>query len=339
VGDDRLTDRAGAGLPRGFWVLCAGVFLIGVGVRLVVDATGGSAGAPASAAAVVLDQLRATGEAARTVSVYGGLGTWVDAYDVSPSYSGEGSPPVAPTGVEDWAAVGVRTLYVQAARLDERSPGLLLEREVLAELLLRAHAADMLVVGWYLPTFADVDADLERLLAIAEFEAFGHRFDGVAVDIEHIEAVPDPDVRSARLLELSEALRAALPGEAIGAIVPPAAQLEVVNPSYWPSFPWQALGASYDVWLPMAYWTTRSGTRYGDPYVYTEESTRRMRANLGRADVVVHPVGGIGDRLGAGDLDAFARALADTGAIGGSIYDWASLPDDLRPRLAELVPS
>ena len=115
-------------------------------------------------------------------------------------------------------------------------------------------------------------------------------------------------------------------------------QLEVVNPSYWPNFPWQALDTSYDVWLPMAYWTTRAGSRYADAYVYTEESVRRMRANLGRADLVVHPIGGIGDALDADDLDAFARALADTGAIGGSVYDWTSLPDDRRAELAELLP-
>jgi len=312
------------------------VFLIGVGVRAVVEAAGAPAGAPASAARVVVDQLRGGEPAPRVASVYGGLGVWVDAFDFSPTYAGE-QPPVTGEAVDAWAELGVRTVYLQASRPDERSPGILLEEDALAELLLRAHAADMLVVAWYLPTFADVDADLERLLAMAGFDAFGHRFDGIAVDIEYIEAVPDPIERSRRLVELSEQLRRALPGEAIGAIVPPAAQLEVVNPSYWPQFPWRALETSYDVWLPMAYWTTRAGTRYADPYVYTEESVRRMRANLGRPDLVVHPVGGIGDALGEGDLAAFARALVDTGAIGGSVYDWASMPEERRAGLADLV--
>lgn len=306
-------------------------------MRVVVDAAGAPAGAPASAAAVVVDQLRTTEQPGRVASAYGGLGTWVDAFDFSPTYAGE-EPAVTAATVDAWAEAGVRTVYLQAARADERSPGVLLEEDALAALLLRAHAADLLVVAWYLPTFADVDADLDKLLAVARFEAFGHRFDGVAVDIEYIEAVPDPVERSARLVRLSEELRRALPGEALGAIVPPAAQLEVVNPSYWPQFPWRALEASYDVWLPMAYWTTRVGSRYGDPYVYTEESVRRMRANLGRADLVVHPIGGIGDALRSGDLDSFARALADTGAIGGSLYDWASMPAAAREVLADLLP-
>ena len=267
-----------------------------MGVRVVVDAAARPEGAPASAAAVVLDQLRRREPVARVASAYGGLGVWVDAYDFSPTYAGD-EPPVTAATVDAWADVGVRTLYLQAARADERSPGALLEHDAIAALLLQAHAADMLVVGWYLPTFADVAADLDHLLAIAGFEAFGHRFDGVAVDIEHVEAVPDPIERSNRLVALSDELRRALPGEALGAIVPPAAQLEVVNPSYWPQFPWRALETSYDVWLPMAYWTTRAGSRYADAYVYTEESVRRMRANLGRADLVVHPIGGIGDAM------------------------------------------
>jgi hypothetical protein len=325
VGDDHLTDGRRR-VPRGFWALCAGLFLIGAGARVVVDAVRSTGPAPQSAGGVVLDLLRHRGETPRPASAYGGLGVWVDAWDLSP---GE---------VRAWAELGVRTVYVQAARADERSPGPLLEEGALAELLLRAHAEGLLVVGWYLPTFADVDADLEHLLAIADFDAFGHRFDGVAVDIEHIEAVPDPDERSARLVQLSSDLRDARPGEALGAIVPPAVQLEVVNPSYWPRFPWAALDVSYDVWLPMAYWTTRAGSRYADPYAYAEESTRRMRANIGRPDVVVHLVGGIGDALGDGDLERFRQALDDTGAIGGSIYDWASLPEDQRARLADLVP-
>lgn len=331
-------EQRGRRVPRGFWAMCVGVFLIGFGLRVVVDSSPDPADDGGTPAAVVLDLLRADGQAPRTVSVYGGPGVWVDAFDFSPSYLGGVDAPVTPDAVDEWASLGVRTVYLQASRPDDRSPGTLLEEDLLAEFLLRAHAAGLLVVGWYLPTFADVDADLERLLAIAEFEALGHRFDGLAVDIEHVEAVPDPDERSTRLVELSDRLRDARPGEALGAIVPPAAQLEVVNPAYWPRFPWRALESSYDVWLPMAYWTTRAGTPYADPYRYSEESTRRMRANIGRPDVVVHLVGGIGDATTVDELDAFRRAVEATGAIGASMYDWASMPADQRAATPTLLP-
>ena len=327
-------------LPRGFWLACIGVFLVGVGMRLVVDAaaerSGGERWTPASA---TLELLEHDGRSVRATSTYGGLGTWIDAFDFEPAYQGDGrEPAVVPEVVDELAALGVRTIYLQAARLDDRATGRLLDRNLLAEFLLRAHSRDIEVVGWYLPLFADVQADLDRLLAIAGFEVLGHRFDGVAVDIEYVEGVADPVERSNRLIDLSRQLRDARPGEALGAIVPPAVQLEVVNPSYWPNFPWQALDTSYDVWLPMAYWTTRSGSEYRDAYRYSEESVRRMRNNLNRPDVPVHIVGGIGDQITSDDLVGLRRAVDDTGAIGASIYDWFSLPPDRRTELAATVP-
>ncbi len=331
---------ADAKVPRGFWVACVGVFLVGFGLRLVVASAGGGDDQPhTEAAGVLMGLLRAEQPAPRNVAVYGGLGVWVDAFDFSPSYQSGADPAVTPDVVDQWADLGVRTVYLQASRPDDRAPGRLLEQDLLAEFLVRAHARGMHVVGWYLPTFVDVDLDLDRLTAVAEFSRFGHRFDGVAVDIEYIQGVTDDQERSQRLVELSQRLRDARTGEALGAIVPPAVQLEVINPGYWPQFPWRAIDADYDVWLPMAYWTTRSvDSGYRDPYPYTEESVRRMRADLGRPDAVVHLVGGIGDETTLDDLGAFRRALEDTGAIGGSIYDWNSLPAAQRSALRELVP-
>lgn len=329
-------------LPRGFWILCAGVFLFGIGLRVtsdeIVEWRDGPGGDEALAAVDLLDA--GSRPVVRTPAVYEGLGIWVDAFDFSPSYQGEGAePPLTPDAVEEFAALGVRTVYLQAARLDDRAPGRLLEEDLLAEFLVLAHAHDIDVVGWYLPLFSDVDADLDRLLAIADFEAAGHRFDGVAVDIEYIEAVPDANERSIRLVQLSQRLDAELPDEAIGAIVPPPVQLEVINADYWPRFPWRDLEGHYDAWLPMAYWTFRTTeSGYRDAYRYAEESTRRMRANLGDPSALVHIIGGIGDETTTADLAGMRRAIEDTGAVGGSLYDWVSLPEDRRRELPVAVP-
>ena len=328
-------------LPRGFWVACIGVFLVGIGARVLFDAASGDDQvARPTVAAASIDLLRHPGDTPRVVSTYGGLGTWIDAFDFAPPYQNAGAAPaVTPSVIDDLADDGVRTLFLQASRLDDRSPGLLLDEGLLAEFLMRAHARGMAVVGWYLPRFEDVDADLDHLLAIARFDALGHRFDGVAVDIEYTEGVPDVAERSARLVELSTRLRAALPGQALGAVVLPPVQLEVINPAYWPDFPWRELAGSYDVWLPMAYWTFRSAeSGYRDSYRYAEESTRRMRNNIGRSDAVVHIIGGIGDKTSPADLDGFRRALEDTGAIGGSIYDWNSMTPALRAQLPGVIP-
>lgn len=292
----------------------------------------------AAAARIVMAQMTQRASVERTVEVYGGVGTWVDVFDFSPAYQNGGEPSIGPDDLSAMASAGVRTLYLQAARADERSPGLLLEEDLLAEFLVRAHTLDMVVVGWYLPTFEDVDHDLERLVAISEFEALGHRFDGVAVDIEATKGVPELDERNRRLVQLSQRLRNERPGDALGAIVFPPVQIEVVNPFLWPSFPWATLDAFYDVWLPMAYWTFRSAeSGYRDPYRYTEESIRRLRANVGR-DVPVHPIGGIGDLTTGDDLEAFRRAVAETGSIGASLYDWNTMGPVIRAAMAGVVP-
>ena len=263
----------------------------------------------------------------RTVDAYEGLGTWIDAFDYGPAYQPDGEPPVVtPDDVDALAGHGVRTLFIQAARLDRRSPGMLVDEELLGAFLEEAHRHDMRVVGWYLPKLADVADDLAHLRAIADFEADGHRFDGLAVDIEWTEDVPDHVERNRRLVDLSEKLDAAVGDDAVGAIVLPAVQLEVVNTTLWPDFPYRGLADAYDVWLPMAYWTFRTEeSGFRDAHAYTDESVRRLRANLGDADAPVHPIGGIADRATEADYAAYLRALDDVDAIGGSIYDVRTL--------------
>ena len=267
----------------------------------------------------------------RDLDPYAGYGTWVDVFDYAPAYQDGGEPAVSPADLDAMADRGVRTLFLQAARNDARSPDRLVDEALLAEFLFRAHTRGMRVVGWYLPRFADVDHDLALLQEIRDFEALGHRFDGVAVDIEFTEDVPAPDERNDRLIELSERFREESDDEALGAIVLPPVLLEVVNPDFWPDFPWEELERHYDVWLPMSYWTLRrEDSGYRDGYTYNGESTERLRDNLGNSRAVVHGIGGIGDEAAPLDLAAFAESLADTRSVGGSIYDWSTLTDEGR---------
>ena len=145
----------------------------------------------------------------------------------------------------------------------------------------RAHRLGMRVVGWYYPDFASVDVDLERLLQIAHFDQGGQRFDGVSVDIEDNQVVTDPAERSRRLVELSAGSARTLgPEAAIAATVLPAVLTEVLNPTYWPGFPWAQLKPYYDVWMPMAYWSFRDESPYKSGYTYTGE--RATDAGAGR---------------------------------------------------------
>ena len=257
-------------------------------------------------------------EVVGTIEPYRGLGTWVDVYDWS--HYKNSTPTVGPDDVDRMAAAGVQTLYLQTSKHD--TPDVIAEPELLLPIIERARTVGIRVIAWYLPTLEDPQNDLNRLLASARLDV-----DGIAVDIES-RNVADVQERNRRLIELSAALREALPGRAIGAIVLPPVVLEVVNPNYWPNFPYREIASNYDVWMTMGYWTNRKAeSGYRDPYRYTDENVRRLRNNLGQAEAPVHPVGGIGGAAG-GDIDAYRRACVDNAVIGGSLYDWRTTRDD-----------
>ncbi|MEM8707563.1 MAG: hypothetical protein AAGE98_13955 [Actinomycetota bacterium] len=292
--------------------------------------------------------LRSPDVAPRTIDPYRGYGTWVDVFDFSPPYAGA-TPSVTPADLPAMAEAGVRTVYLQAARLDGRSPGGLEDPWLLAEFLLAAEAQGIEVVAWYLPKFPGDGTDEERIDLLASYQVLGRRFAGVGVDIEWTND-NDDETRTARLIELSDTIDANHPDLPLSAIVLPPVLIEVVNEAFWPGFPWAEIADHYDVWQPMSYWSFRSqSSGYGDGYAYNEESVRRLRANIGDPDALVHPIGGIGGIDGIDDpenpqeplasieeIERFADSVRDTGSIGASMYDWATLDDAARTRLAEL---
>ena len=262
------------------------------------------------------------------ISPYLGLGTWVDVYDWSHTYT-NGKPTVAPGDVDRMVDAGVQTLYIQASKHD--APTDVLEPDLLQAHIDRAKKRGLQVVAWYLPTLVDTGRDLQRLKAVAALR----NVDGIAVDIE-ARNVPDVNDRNDRLVDLSAALRRALPGRTIGGIVLPPVVLEVINPAFWPAFPYREIAPFYDVWMTMGYWTNRTNASgYRDAYKYTKENVDRLRNNLGQPDAPVHPIGGIGNRTSAADIEGYKRAVTAVRGIGGSVYDWhttaAPLWDTLRP--------
>jgi hypothetical protein len=250
-----------------------------------------------------------------TLVPHQGLGAWIDVYDWTAEFTG-GAPPVGLADIDEMAELGIQTLYVQTGH--RRSTADVIEPDRLAGLIDRAHANDLHVVAWYLPTFVDLDEDLRRLVAAAELPV-----DGLGVDIESVD-VDDPAERTRRLLELTTRLRAAVGDDrALAAITLSAVQLEVVNPDFWPGYPWVELGEAYDAILPMAYWSIRRGElRSGERYV--GENIDRIRASTGDPDLPIHPIGGIADGASVADVEGMRTALTERGAIGGSLYDWAT---------------
>ena len=302
-----------------------------VQIAAVVGHTVGPGDQTAAGVAAVPGLLRLPAPAERTLAAYEGPGAWVDVYDTR----GEPGAAVTPAVVDEMADAGVQTLYLQAARDDEQGPAGLDDPGLAARFLVRAHQRGMRVVGWYVPRFGDVERDVDHLRAIAEFDVLGHRFDGVAVDIEWTGSVVDAAERSSRLVDMSEQLRASMGDDVLGAIVLPPVQIDVVNPGFWPGFPWEELAPLYDAWLPMGYWTDRTAASgYRDAATYTAENLQRLEDHLG-APAPVHAIGGLGEDTTPDDVAAFVAAAQAGGAIGISIYDWATFPVEAQRQLSE----
>ena len=263
-----------------------------------------------------------------TLVPHTGLGAWVDVYDWTVELGGP-APSVDADDVDAMAEAGVQTLYIQTAHTRSSTPGVM-EPERLAPIIQRANNHAIHVVAWYLPTFEDVDADLHRLTESAALDV-----GGLAVDIESTE-VTDVAERNRRLLDLSTRLRAAVgTDKALAAITPSAVHVQVVNPSYWPAFPWSTVADTYDALLPMTYWSIRTGDlRNGE--TYTDDNLARIRASVGDPDIPIVPVGGLAEDSTLADLEGMVVAIGSHDSPGGGLYDWATSTPDQWDVLAPL---
>jgi hypothetical protein len=248
-----------------------------------------------------------------TIQPWQGVGAWVDIYDWTEAKTG-GHPHIEIPDIVHMAQLGVQTVYIQTSYTS--SPTVVAEPDRLRALVDAAHASHMAVVGWYLPSLTDMSADFRRIMMSAEWLPL----DGFGIDIES-RAVTDTPFRNQLLVTLSQSLRAALGGRVIAAITPSPVQIQVVNPRFWPDFPWASIGRLYDVIAPMSYWSDRRG-EWRNGAALTAADVDRIRASTGRADMPIHFIGGIANSITLEDLVGMIRALTPRHILGASLYDW-----------------
>ena len=250
----------------------------------------------------------------RDTSAYQGLGTWVDIWDGAQW----AKPEAAVARMRD---LGVTTLYLETSNYSQAVD--LLRPAALGRFVDAAHANGLRIVAWYLPSFANVARDLRRALAAVRFRSpKGEAFDSFALDIE-AKVVPSAAKRSVRLLGLSRALRKAVgPDYPLGAIIPSPRGMQL-RPDYWPRFPYRGLAKTYDVFMPMGYFTYRTKTGPATR-AYTQANVELLRARVGDEGLAVHLVGGLAGSATVAQVRAFATAAADEGALGASLYDYAT---------------
>lgn len=246
------------------------------------------------------------------VSLFGGLGAWIDLYDYD-------DLAIEPT-IARMKRHGVRTVYVQTGWPSKRV-------DVVPEAgrwLVAAHAAGMKVVGWYLPHYRNLALDVRRTVAIARYAYRGHRFDGLGIDVEYRAAVRSQSRWMHRVAVHARIVRERLPAYPIASIPPTPMQMRVA-PGYWAGFPWRSIGRHSDVIMLMSYWSDRDGCPrqkpYHCPYPFTKLNIELTRRLSGVPRMPIHIIGGVGDAITWGQLRAFVRAARDAGAEGASIYD------------------
>jgi hypothetical protein len=260
----------------------------------------------------------AGGAVPRDISAYQGLGTWVDIWD------GQvwAQPEAAVARMRD---LGVTTLYLETSNYSQKVG--LVRPAALARFLDAAHTNGLRVVAWYLPSLMNLAVDLRRSLAAVRFRSpSGEAFDSFALDIE-ASVVKPATRRTERLLALAARLRAAVGSKyPLGAIIPAPRGMNL-RPSYWPGFPYAELARRFDVFMPMGYFTYRYKTAAAAS-AYTAANVALLRERTGDEGLAVHAVGGLAAAATLAQVRAFAGAAAEQGAIGASLYDYASTRAD-----------
>ena len=163
----------------------------------------------------------------------------------------------------------------------------------------------------------------------------GNGFDSFALDIESAE-VRRPSLRTARLLRVSAAIRRAAGREyPLGAIVVSPDRLVRTDPYFWPGFPWRELAETYDVFLPMAYYTYRvEGPRATARY--TARSVQVIRRQTSGLRVPIHVVGGISFEATGPETQGFVDTVLERDVIGASYYTFPGITVDQWKALSEL---
>ena len=252
-----------------------------------------------------------------TVVPHTGLGAWVDVYDWTVELGGP-APSVDADDVDAMAEAGVQTLYIQTAHTRSATPGVM-EPERLAPIIQRAHDHRH-ARGGVVPAHL---RGRRRRPAARSPSRPPSTSAGWPSTSSRPRSPTSPSATAACSTSRTRLRAAVGPDKAIAAITPSAVHLQVVNPSYWPAFPWSELADTYDAMLPMTYWSIRTGD-LRDGETYTADNLDRIRASVGDSDIPIVPVGGLAEDSTVDDLEGMVAAIDARGSPGGGLYDWAT---------------
>ena len=263
-----------------------------------------------------------------SLEAYRGLGSWVDIYD-----DRAWNDPAA--AVRDMSRHGVRTLFIETG--NSHAATAIHEPAAMQTFIREAHALDMRVVAWYLPDLTSEALDSTRVAQAIGFRTSdGQGFDSFALDIES-SAVRSTTARNSRLATLSGKIRDLVgPSYPLGAIIPSPVGISTKR-GYWDTFPYAMLARTYDVFLPMSYYTYH-GSGEASAYSDTVSNVRILRAQRGCSKTPIHLIGGIAEDSSPAEVRAFVRAERETQCLGASLYGWAGTTGGHWQLLKDVIP-
>jgi len=197
-------------------------------------------------------------------SITKGKGTWVNVWNY-------------PRNVDEFMArlrrYDIDTIYLQVNRSNTpvfRNAG------QIDEILRKAHQNGIKVIGWSYCYLNNISADVERYVKPALYQTSdGHKFDGMAADIEE-------NIRVSAVERYTSAIKKQIPEDyPLLAIV--------FAPRIKPNYPWQYIGANWDVLMPMTYWHgMKNKHQPGVVENFVTETVENIRKYTGKQDVAIH---------------------------------------------------
>jgi hypothetical protein len=100
----------------------------------------------------------------------------------------------------------------------------------------------------------------------------------------------------------------------------------------WPNFPWAELAKSYQLFMPMNYWTAHGK----DPATATDLTKRNIEKTRKLTGKPVHIIGGLGDSADPKQVAAYVKACIESGSLGGGLYDYTTTRTDVWTELSKL---
>ncbi len=196
--------------------------------------------------------------------VTGGKGTWVNVWNY---------PKDLDAFISRLQRFDIDTIYLQ---INRSNTPVLKHPQAIDEILRKAHAADIKVIGWSYCYLNNVDADVERYVKPALYKTSdGHSFDGMAADIEENTSI--------RAVErYTQKIKNQIPSDyPLLAIV--------FSPRIKPLYPWKYIGSNWDVLMPMTYWHgMKNKHQAGVVEDFVTDTVERIRNYTGKDDVKIH---------------------------------------------------